>query len=238
VRLSDFKVLSFDCYGTLIDWESGMLQALAPIAAKAPRKLGRDEILESHARCEAAQQQQTPGLKYSLLLAIVAKRLAEEWQAQVSWSDCTAYGQSVKDWPAFPDSAASLAYLRQHYRLVVLSNIDNDSFAASNARLGVNFDAVYTAEDIGSYKPSAANFTYMLSHLNVLGLGPNDILHTAQSLFHDHVPATQAGLARCWIDRRHATGGFGATARPDEMPKVDFHFHSLAAMVEAHRQER
>ena len=149
-----------------------------------------------------------------------------------------AYGRSIGSWPAFPDTVEALAYLKRHFRLVILSNVDNASFAASHARLEVPFDAVYTAEDIGSYKPSPRNFEYMLEKLETLGLDRKDVLHTAQSLFHDHGPAKQAGLASCWIDRRHDRGGgFGATVKPEATPGYDFRFVSLAEMASAHRKE-
>jgi 2-haloacid dehalogenase len=237
MKLGQFKVLTFDCYGTLIDWETGMLAALTPMAARARRRLTQDQILEAHGRHEAAQQLQTPTMRYSDLLAVVHKRLAEEWGVAASWAESQAYGQSVKDWPAFSDSATALSYLKQHYKLVILSNVDNASFAHSNARLGVTFDAVYTAEDIGSYKPSDRNFTYLLDKLASLGLGKDDILHTAESLFHDHGPANRFALANCWIHRRHAKGGFGATTDPGEMPATRFRFTSMAEMAAAHRSE-
>jgi 2-haloacid dehalogenase len=156
------------------------------------------------------------------LLPIVYKRLAEEWGVSVSWTECVAYGQSVKNWPAFPDSAEALAYLKQHYKLVILSNVDNESFAASNAKLGVAFDAIYTAEDVGSYKPSARNFDYMLDKLTSLKIGKEQILHTAESMFHDHGPANRHGLSSCWIYRRHDKQGFGATMNPGAMPEGQF----------------
>jgi 2-haloacid dehalogenase len=134
MKLSDYKALTFDCYGTLIDWETGMVNGVKPLTDRLGRELSRDEILEAHARHESSQQAQTPGMKYSDLLAIVYRRLAEEWGTQASWDECQIYGNSVKDWPAFPDSADALAYLKQHYKLVILSNVDNASFAASNAR--------------------------------------------------------------------------------------------------------
>lgn len=126
---------------------------------------------------------------------------------------------SVGKWPAFPDSEGALQYLKTHFKLMVLTNTDNDSFAASNARLGVPFDASYTAEDIGSYKPEPRNFDYMLDKLETLGLRKSDILHTAESMFHDHGPANTHGLANCWIHRRHDQDGFGATMNPGEMPR-------------------
>jgi len=238
MKLSDFKVLTFDCYGTLIDWETGMLEALAPLVKRVKQPPGNDAVLAAHARQEHAQEGWTPTRRYSDLLATVHKRLAEEWGVAASFEEALAYGQSIGSWPAFPDTVEALAYLKQHYRLAVLSNVDNASFAKSNARLKVPFDAIYTAEDIGSYKPSPRNFEYMLEKLKTLGLGRKDVLHTAQSLFHDHGPAKRAGLASCWIDRRHGRGGgFGATVKPETTPDYDFRFVSLAEMVSAHRKE-
>ena len=176
-------------------------------------------------------------MKYSELLAVVYKRLAEQWGVAASWDECEAYGNSVKDWPAFADSPEALKYLKQHYKLVILSNVDNASFAHSNKRLQVDFDAVYTAQDIGTYKPSARNFDYMLAKLESLGLAKSDILHTAESLFHDHAPANKVGLASCWIYRRHDKQGFGATVNPGALPKHNFRFNSMADLAAAHHQE-
>ena len=237
MKLTDFKALTFDCYGTLIDWESGMIAGLKPLTDKLGSQLGRNEILEAHARHESAQQRWTPACRYRDLLAIVYKRLAEEWGVAVTQEDCRTYGASVGDWPAFPDSAEALAYLKQHYKLVILSNVDNDSFAGSNARLGVTFDAIYTAEDVGAYKPSDRNFDYMLEKLAGLGIEKHEILHTAESMFHDHVPARRHGLASCWIYRRHDQEGFGATIHPGELPKVAFRFNAMAGLAEAHAAE-
>ena len=237
MRISDFKALTFDCYGTLIDWEGGMIEALKPMTSRMKTVLPRDAILEAHARHESSQQVYTPAMKYSDLLAVVYKRLAEEWGLAASHDECQAYGNSVKDWPAFPDSAASLAFLKKHYKLIVLSNVDNASFAHSNQRLQVVFDAIYTAQDVGSYKPSDRNFDYMIAKLQGLGIAKSEILHTAESLFHDHAPANKHGLASCWIYRRHDQQGFGATMNPGAMPTHNFCFHSMADLVAAHRQE-
>ncbi len=237
MKLTDFKVITLDCYGTLINWESGMLAGLASMTGKMKHKLTRNQILEAHARHESAQQRQTPTKRYQDVLPIVYRRLAEEWDVKVSWDDCLRYGRSVKDWPAFPDSANALNYLKQHYKLVILSNVDNDSFAYSNKKLGVDFDAIYTAEDIGSYKPSDNNFEYMLAMLKSRGYEKADILHTAESMFHDHAPANRHGLASCWIYRRHDQQGFGATLHPGDMPHYDFMFHSMAEMAKAHQAE-
>jgi 2-haloacid dehalogenase len=235
-KLTDFKVLTFDCYGTLIDWETGMIEALKPLTGKASRPLKRDEILEAHARHESSQQVQTPAKVYRDLLATVYRRLAEEWGVATRWSDCLAYGRSVRNWPAFADTVASLQYLKRHYKLVILSNVDNESFSFSNEKLGVDFDAVYTAEDCGSYKPSARNFEYMLAKLKTIGIEKSEILHTAESLFHDHGPANEQGLTSCWIHRRHGQEGSGATMALAQTPKYDFRFESLAALVKAHQE--
>ena len=237
MKLTDFKALTFDCYGTLIDWESGMIAGLKPLTDRVGSPLSRNEILETHGRHEAEQERQTPTKRYQDLLAVVYRRMAEEWQVPVTYEECVRYGRSVPAWPAFPDSAEALKYLKQHYKLVILSNVDQESFAGSNARLQVEFDAIYTAEDIGSYKPSDRNFEYMLHHLANVGIAKEEILHTAESLFHDHVPAKRHGLANCWIYRRHDDEGFGATQNPGEMPPVDFRFNSMAELATAHRTE-
>ena len=237
MKLTDFKALTFDVYGTLIDWESGMVAGLKPLTDRVGHTLSRDQILEAHAFHESTTQAQTPGKIYSQLLATTYRRLAEEWNVEVDWAECLTYGASVEHWPAFPDSAEALAYLKQHYKLIVLSNVDNASFAHSNAKLGVTFDGVYTAEDVGAYKPSASNFDYMLTNLTRLGICQQHILHTAESMFHDHAPANRHGLSNCWIYRRHDQEGFGATMNPGDMPKVDFTFNSMAELVEAHKAE-
>ena len=141
------------------------------------------------------------------------------------------------DAPPLRRLGPGLAYLKQHFKLVILSNVDRTSFAGSNARLGVAFDAVYTAQDIGSYKPSPRNFEYMLAQLGELGHEKTDILHTAQSLFHDHAPAKAFGLASAWIDRRHDREGFGATMNPGEPPGYDFRFTSMAELAKAHQDQ-
>ncbi|WP_407050427.1 haloacid dehalogenase type II [Methyloraptor flagellatus] len=234
--LREFKALTMDCYGTLIDWETGIWNALQPLLSAGGLTIGREEALQTFGRFESDQQAATPSLRYSALLAVVHARLAAHWGVATQADLHDRFGGSVPDWPAFPDSAEALAYLARHFKLVILSNIDNASFAASRRKLGIAFDAVYTAEDIGSYKPSPRNFTYLLARADIdLKLAPDQILHVAQSLFHDHVPAAKAGLARCWIDRRAGLAGSGATAVPAEWPQPDFRFTSLGALAEAHR---
>lgn len=235
--LTDFDTLTFDCYGTLIDWESGMIEALKGLAARAERRLSRDQILEAHARHESSQQRYTPTKPYRELLSIVYKRLAEEWSVHATHEDCVAYGRSVESWPAFEDSADALRYLKKYFKLVILSNVDNEMFQASNRKLQVEFDAIYTAEDVGAYKPSARNFEYMIEKLDGIGVRREKILHTAESMFHDHKPANDHGLKSCCIYRRHAQRGFGATMDPGRMPHVDFKFNSMLELAKAHQEQ-
>jgi len=236
MTLTGFKALTFDCYGTLIDWETGMLAALEPLAARSKQKRSRDEILEAYGEHESSQEHYTPTLKYSQLLAVTYKRIAENWGTPAPWDECVAFGLSMRKWPPFPDTVAALKYLKQHYRLYVLSNVDNESFSYTNKTLEVQFDGVMTAEDIGSYKPSPRNFEYLLERLGSQGIRKDQILHTAQSLFHDHKPANDIGLASCWINRRHDKSGGGATRRLEAMPGLNFQFNSLSELAEAHKK--
>jgi 2-haloalkanoic acid dehalogenase type II len=232
MKLSDYEALSFDCYGTLIDWESGLFAALTPLLTRAGG-LPRDTVLQDFARLESRQQANTPGMRYPDLLAEVHGQLAREWHVSPDPAEAAAFGASVADWPAFPDTVEALQYLKQHFRLIILSNVDRGSFQATNRRLGVTFDAIYTAEDIGSYKPDPRNFAYLLDRAREQGVAQDKLLHVAQSLFHDHVPANAVGLASAWIDRRQGTAG--ATAPVTGDVQYDFRFDSLGALTEAHR---
>ena len=237
MKLRDFDALSFDCYGTLIDWEAGILAAWRPWAAREGVEAADEAVLQCFAANESRQQAETPGLPYPEVLARTFMAMARDFGRTPVEADAVDFGRSVPDWPAFPDSAEALAYLGRHYELIVLSNVDRESFAASAARLETRFDAVLTAQDVGSYKPAPANFDALTAGLEARGLAKARVLHTAQSLFHDHVPATAAGFATCWIDRRRGRSGWGATAPPPSEARVDFHFGSMAALAEAHRRE-
>jgi 2-haloacid dehalogenase len=237
VRLTGFKALTFDCYGTLIDWEAGIVAGLSALVSRVRAPLTRDDVLEAHARHESHQQLVTPEMPYNALLRVVYKRLAEEWSVPYTWDEAVAYGQSVGDWPAFPDSASTLQYLKKYFRLVIVSNVDNASFALSRSKLAVEFDAVVTAEDVGSYKPSPRNFEYLFDVLSTLGVTREDTLHVADSMYHDHEPAALHGLRSCWIHRRFEQRGFGATKRTIAEPAVEYTFTSMAQLVKAHHEE-
>lgn len=236
-KLTGFEVLTFDCYGTLIDWETGLWDALQPLLmANGTDEITRERALNVIAEVESAQQAETPRMLYSQILENVHRGVAKRFGLETSIDLDRAYGASLPHWPAFPDAADALRRLKRHFKLVILSNVHRDGFAASNRKLGVEFDAIYTAEDIGSYKPDPRNFEYMLDRLNRdLGISRDGVLHTAQSLFHDHVQARAFGLANAWIDRQNlaAGGSWGATAKVTEQPSYDFHFTTLAAMADA-----
>ncbi len=236
MRLTDFRVLTFDCYGTLIDWESGLWSALRPLAERA--NLGREAALTDFAETETAQERETPGMLYAEVLRHVFLHLATRWRVDGSEEQARQFAASITDWPAFPDSAEALRRLSSCYRLVILSNVDHRGIAASLPKLGVRFDAVVTAQDVGLYKPDQRNFAALIAKVEALGLRKQDILHTAQSLFHDHAPANAAGLASCWIDRRGDAEGWGATAPPPGGVRWDFRFNSLAAMADAVEKEK
>ncbi len=239
MKLSQFSTLTFDCYGTLIDWEKGLAAGLQVWARRHGLALSDDALISEYGRVEHEVETAQPGLLYSKVLAQTLKRMSAARTLACADGEAEAFGDSIKDWPAFPDSREALAYLKNYYKLVILSNVDRASFAHSNEKLGRVFDAVVTAEDVGSYKPDPRNFEAVIAAVATLGVPKDKILHTAQSLFHDIVPGRKAGLVTCWINRRAGLKGKGATPNPEgETPRPDFEFPTMAALVEAHRQGR
>lgn len=231
MELCNFKVLSFDCYGTLIDWDAGLVNQLRSIAPD----LGEDELLSRYANQESRIQTATPAMLYRNVVAEAAKALAAELGESLSDEEAAVMGNSVGSWPPFPDSVNALASLRKHCQLVVLSNTDRQSFAGSSAQLGDPFDGVLLAEDIGSYKPSHRNFDSLVAWLSEHGFAPGEHLHVAQSLFHDHVPGKAFGMTTAWINRRHNKPGEGASG-PELDVHPDFEFpdmQSFAAAMDA-----
>lgn len=213
--LTEYRVLSFDCYGTLIDWESGIAAVLQPWAEEAGLALDREQLLLAYAGNEADVAREQPAALYPRVLAEAFTRTGRDLGAPVSESWAARLGASLPEWPAFPDSAAALEVLARHYDLVILSNVHREGFAASNRHLNGRFAAIITAEDVGAYKPAGAHFEALGAWLDARGAGRGDLLHVAQSLFHDHVPARTFGLDSVWINRRHDRPGWGATPEPD-----------------------
>ncbi len=228
-----FGAMSFDCYGTLIDWETGLANALRPWATRNGLDLDDESLIAAHARHETHVQDNMPGALYPVILAETLRRIGVDLGIEVTDADAATYGHSVKDWPAFPDSAAALSRLSQRFKLIIVSNIDRASFAASNPRLGVTFDAIVTAEDVGSYKPHRGHFDQLFEEIARLGVDCDRLLHVAESLFHDHEPAAALGVPSVWIHRRHGKGGTGATATPAGEVSPTWRFTSMAEFAEA-----
>ena len=227
-----FDAVTFDCYGTLIDWETGLAEAFRPTLRAHGIEADDEDVLARYAAHEALAEA-GPYVRYRDVLVAGLRGVLGEFGAEPTAGEVDAFGGSVADWPAFPDSAAALARLKERYRLGVLTNCDDDLFAASNRRLGVEFDWIVTAQQIGSYKPNEANFQALFERL---GLPRERILHVAQSLFHDHVPARRLGLTSVWIDRRHDRPGSGATpAAAGAMPAATYpDMASFAAAATGH----
>jgi len=233
VQLTDFEALSFDCYGTLIDWEAGIGAVLRRWADARGLEMSDEELLTAYSAHEAQAEADHPTDLYPQILARSIRALGAQLAVPVDSSDAEALAVSVPDWPAFPDSAAALQRLSKRFKLIILSNVDRHSFAGSNERLGVTFTSILTAQDIGSYKPSHANFDALQAEITRLGVDSGNLLHVAQSLFHDHVPAKRAGLATVWINRRHDNPGWGATPVPPADVAPDWTFPSMAAFADA-----
>ena len=209
-----FEALTFDCYGTLIDWEAGLTAAFRTVLDAHGIVADGEDLLNRYARHEAAAEA-GPYRRYRDVLAAGLRGVAGELGFEPTPDELEVFGGSVADWPAFPDSAAALARLQERYRLGVITNCDDDLFAASNRRLGIEFDWIVTAQQVGAYKPNEASFHAAFERL---GLPRERILHVAQSLFHDHVPAKRLGLSTVWIDRRRGRPGSGATPPADATP--------------------
>jgi 2-haloacid dehalogenase len=216
IDFAAFDALTFDCYGTLIDWESGILGALGPVMASLGIEATDDELLKRYARHEAALESGAYKT-YRQVLALTLRGLCDEFGSSPSEGQEAEFAQAVGSWPAFEDSSAALRRLAKRFRLGIITNCDDDLFALSNERLGVSFQWIVTAQQAGSYKPSLNNFEVAFA---IIGLPRHRILHVAQSLFHDHVPAKQLGMTTVWINRRQGKEGHGATPPADATPDL------------------
>ena len=227
IDFGGFTHLTFDCYGTLIDWETGILAALGAMFARHGQPADEDRILGLYAALES-QEEQGPYRPYREVLRAVTAGIATRSGITPAERDLDALPDSIGGWPPFPDTITALARLRARYKLAVISNVDDDLFAGTNRTLGSPFDDVITAQQVGSYKPSPRNFRVALERL---GATTSEILHVAQSLYHDHVPAKAIGLATVRINRPSRRRNVGL-ARPVDI-RPDLEFPSLAGLVEA-----
>jgi 2-haloacid dehalogenase len=218
IRFDDFDALTFDCYGTLVDWERGILAGARGALGGRETGISDDDLLQAYGRHEA-ELEGGEYLRYREIVAEALRRIGAEQGIDVSDEEAAAFADSVGDWPPFPDSTAALAQLAGRFRLGVITNCDDDLFARTRARLNAEFDWVVTAEQAQSYKPSLHNFELAFETIDV----PRErILHVAQSLFHDHVPAKHLGMTSVWIDRRGDAAGGGATPPASAEPDMTF----------------
>ena len=228
------KAISFDCYGTLIDWESGIADALSDWSRRRGAGLERAELLAAFSEVEPAVQSADPELPYPEVLRQVARGIGRKFALPVSDAEAGEFARSIRRWPPFPDSSKALARLQEHYRLAVLSNVDKESFAASERSLSIRFDLVCTAEEIGSYKPDPRNFRFLLARLSEMGIERGGLLHAAQSLYHDVEPARALGIRTAWVDRYSGVAS-GAARPPKGQVKADIRVPTLNELVEALR---
>jgi 2-haloacid dehalogenase len=229
---SRFTTISFDCYGTLIDWESGILPALRAVLASHSQSLSDAAILELYGEFEA-QAESGPYQAYRDVLQSVVRSFAERFHFTASADEISSLHESVAVWPPFADTVSALRELQKRYKLVVISNIDDDLFAATRKHLDVEFTAVITAQQARSYKPSRNNFQLAL---RTLDLSPDGLLHAGQSIYHDVVPARSLGISTVWVNRKSARPGIGAVRAPagsDSEQRPHLEVPDLASLARA-----
>lgn len=235
--LTFFDAITFDNYGTLVDWETGIIAALRAWAQHRGLAASDFDLLSAFAQYESAEQVRTPELSYTKILQAVHGRIAAHFDRPLDDEDARAFAGSVADWPVFADTPAALRYLQRHYTLAMISNVDRESFRGTSAKLGITFEIVVTADEVNAYKPSHRNFRAAVEKLAARGIPMDRIVHAGQSFFHDIVPATAFGLATIWIDRRQGRSGWGATPPPPRSDvKPTFVAADLAELVERHRR--
>jgi 2-haloacid dehalogenase len=225
------KALSFDCYGTLIDWEQGILNALKPWVTQ----FGASSVLSGFSAVEPDIEHTHPTWPYRDIVSEVYRQMAVEFQVEATDTEAFSFAVSVGTWPPFADTVAALQMLKKRFRLYILSNVDEVSISGTLAQLETPFDGVFTAEAIGTYKPDPKNFDYLLKRVEKQGVAPAQLVHVAQSLFHDHVPAKNIGLQTVWVDR--SQGRPSAAPPPAQMPAYDLRFPTLADLV-AHIEQQ
>jgi 2-haloacid dehalogenase len=235
IDLRRFKLLTFDCYGTLIDWEAGIIGIVRPWLGTLGASVPGDLILSSFAIHQAKHQQYRPARLYPDVLARTWHDIEGTFGWPVDKDRAERFASSVMHWPPFEDTVSALAYLARHYKLGILSNVDNKSLAGTMALLRAPFAFTVTAEDVGAYKPSRPHFEEALRRASRIGVASDEILHVAQSKHHDIRPARALGLASVWVNRRHDKPGSGATLATAAEP--DLTLNSLADLVALHQTQ-
>jgi 2-haloacid dehalogenase len=222
-----FEILTFDCYGTLIDWESGILAALRPILSAHEKKIDDATLLKLYGDFEQ-RSEQGKFQPYRKVLESVVRQLGKELRFDPTAAETRSLPDSLSTWKPWPDTVAALRQLKTRYRLAILSNVDDDLFAATRPQLGVDFDEVITAQQAQAYKPSLKLFELALSRIHAPA---HRVLHVGQSIYHDVIPAQALGLATVWVNRPSANPGVGAVKSAEAKP--DLTVTSLAELAAA-----
>lgn len=231
LNFNNYKVLTFDCYGTLINWEKGILEALKPLLLSHNIRLDDNRILQLYAEFESAIEKDK-FIEYKKVLGKVVEKFSDKFGFPLSALESDCLVDSLKDWKPFPETVNALERLKKKYKLAIISNVDDDLFAFSEHQLKVKFDYIITAEQAKSYKPSLNNFKFAIAKI---GVAKEKILHVAQSIYHDIIPAKTLGLSTVWVNRRKGKSGTGATLPASGKP--DLEVPDLKTLVEMMESE-
>ena len=221
---NQFEVLSFDCYGTLIDWESGILTGLKTILSshKITQEIASVSIDDEHLLEMFAQQESLLEEKEYLTYREILKKVVQAFGVQLNFipteAEVNSLAESIQNWEPFADTVAVLKALKKRYKLTIISNIDDDLFAYTAKKLEVDFDWIITAQQVKSYKPALQNFEVAIERM---GIADHKLLHVAQSVYHDIIPAKSMGLSTVWVNRRKNKQGSGATVAASENPDLE-----------------
>lgn len=212
-----FEVITFDCYGTLINWEEGILNCLRPILARHNKSADDATILKLFGDFEA-NAEQGDYRRYRQVLESVVRGFGGHFGFAPASEESKSLPESLANWKPWPDTVAALHQLQQRFRLCIISNVDDDLFAATQPQLEVKFDHVVTAQQAKAYKPSLKIFELALSRV---GVPAHRILHAGQSIYHDVIPAQSLGLATVWVNRPSARKGVGAVKATEGRPDLE-----------------
>jgi putative hydrolase of the HAD superfamily len=238
MKFSDFDTLTFDVVGTLIDFETGILDWFRPTLGRHGVSKTDEEILTAFAAVEDRYQKETPEKPFTEMLPLIYRDMASGWGIGPREEDAEGFRDSIRSWPPFPDTVEALEELGTRYRLVAVTNADAWALGHMSANMGDPFQERISCDEVGVNKLSHRVFEYVLDKLAPAGVEKRDILHTAQSQYHDIAPASALGFATMWIERRHGKDGFGATPRPEGVVTPTFHATGMADFVRQVREER
>jgi 2-haloacid dehalogenase len=217
MNANSIRLITFDCYGTLIDWETGMLRSLRPLFSNAGHRTSDPQLLELYGEVEA-EVESGPYLEYREVLAQTVEEMGRRLKRQVSREQGQRFAQSLTEWEPFPDTVAALQRLARRFKLGIISNVDDDLFAATQKKLETHFELIVTAQQVESYKPSLKNFQEALRRS---GLKTEEVLHAGQSVYHDIVPASFLGIGNVWVNRPSLRPGAGAAKPAQAQPTAE-----------------